>query len=129
MSAVQPTLDLEYEAPAPPVDYQLADELHTAALEARYGWIEPEPGWQLQGRCAEVPLAQSDAMFFPYDGLPVPEDARDLCAECPVRLPCLATALIHGELDGFWGGVDMRQVNGRIGSRRRRKSGRDEVEA
>jgi len=35
--------------------------------------------------------------------------ARDVCAACPVRLPCLAHALAHDEPWGIWGGLTTRE--------------------
>ena len=41
--------------------------------------------WMAKGLCTNVPPAR----FFPSDGAGV-EQARKICAECPVKEPCLA---------------------------------------
>lgn len=43
--------------------------------------------------CRRVPLKE------------VVEDARRLCAGCPVRPACLEHAITNGETDGIWGGL------------------------
>lgn len=34
--------------------------------------------------------------------------ARQVCAGCPVRLPCATGALERAEADGIWGGLDLK---------------------
>lgn len=56
------------------------------------------PGWHKKAACLE----QTDLMFST-----VAADvakARRLCSTCAVRTPCLASALLHREPDGIWGG-------------------------
>jgi WhiB family redox-sensing transcriptional regulator len=48
------------------------------------------------------------------------EEAKAVCAECPVRQPCLEHALSHRERDGVWGGLTERERRRII--RQRRKS-------
>jgi WhiB family redox-sensing transcriptional regulator len=57
--------------------------------------------------CGEEP-----GLFFGPEG-ETPEEhaervasARELCADCPVRLACLARALRAGERSGVWAGLD-----------------------
>jgi WhiB family transcriptional regulator, redox-sensing transcriptional regulator len=45
------------------------------------------------------------------------EQAKQLCAQCPVRATCLSTALAHREPWGVWGGEIF--VNGKIVARKR----------
>lgn len=46
-----------------------------------------------------------------------PDDARALCAACPVREECLDHALTHNETEGVWGGLTAKE---RRALRRRR---------
>ena len=46
-------------------------------------------------------------MFFPGRGESA-EPARQICAQCPVRQPCLDFALSHGITHGIWGGLTER---------------------
>ncbi|GLZ34983.1 hypothetical protein Lesp02_71700 [Lentzea sp. NBRC 105346] len=48
----------------------------------RAGWIDAEPDSNSSIMCKEV------------------------CRTCPVRLTCALTALVHGEREGVWGGMD-----------------------
>jgi hypothetical protein len=46
-------------------------------------------------------------VFFPGRGEPA-EPARQICAGCPVRQPCLDYALSHAITHGIWGGLTER---------------------
>jgi hypothetical protein len=46
-------------------------------------------------------------VFFPGRGESA-EPARQICAGCPVRQPCLDYALSHGITNGIWGGLPER---------------------
>jgi hypothetical protein len=46
-------------------------------------------------------------VFFPGRGAPA-EPARQICARCPVRQPCLDYALSHAITHGIWGGLTER---------------------
>lgn len=65
------------------------------------------------GNCAH----QSPSLFFPSDGVGV-EVARRVCADCPVKEPCLEYALAHRIDHGVWGGCSERERR-RILKRRR----------
>jgi len=69
--------------------------------------------WMARGKCRE----ESPSLFFPSDGVGV-ELARRICAECPVRTPCLEYALRNGIDHGVWGGTSERERR-RIARRRR----------
>ena len=69
--------------------------------------------WMAQGRCRDV----SPAVFFPSDGVGV-EIARRICADCPVKAPCLEHALDHRIEHGVWGGASERERR-RIARQRR----------
>lgn len=69
--------------------------------------------WMARGACTNVP----PSTFFPSDGVGV-EVARRICADCPVREPCLEHALRHHIDHGVWGGCSERERR-RILKRRR----------
>jgi WhiB family redox-sensing transcriptional regulator len=69
--------------------------------------------WMAKGKCRDLP----PEMFFPSDGVGV-EVARRICADCPVREPCLEYALYHRIDHGVWGGASERERR-RIARRRR----------
>jgi WhiB family redox-sensing transcriptional regulator len=60
--------------------------------------------WMARGLCANVPPSR----FFPSDGAGV-EVARKICAECPVKEPCLEYALEQRIDHGVWGGCSERE--------------------
>ena len=60
--------------------------------------------WMAKGLCTNVPPAR----FFPSDGAGV-EAARKICADCPVKAPCLEHALEQRIDHGVWGGCSERE--------------------
>lgn len=66
-----------------------------------------------KGNCRERP----PSLFFPSDGAGV-EVAQRVCADCPVKEPCLEYALANGIDHGVWGGASERERR-RIARRRR----------
>lgn len=56
--------------------------------------------WQDLAACAN---ADPDLFFATDDA--AQEEALTWCARCPVREPCLRTALERGERFGIWGGL------------------------
>jgi len=72
-----------------------------------------ETEWMGLGLCRN----ESPARFFPSDGVGV-EVARRICADCPVKAPCLEYALEHRIDHGVWGGSSERERR-RILKRRR----------
>ncbi len=60
-------------------------------------------GWYEQAACRGTDLA----VFFPGRG-EAAEPARQICARCPVRNPCLEFALSRGIVHGIWGGLAER---------------------
>lgn len=76
----------------------------------------PSTDWQSHGLCR----ATDSTVFFPpphFEHKPEREarelKAKAICAECPVRLPCLEWALRVREPHGVWGGYsesERRQV-------------------
>jgi WhiB family redox-sensing transcriptional regulator len=69
--------------------------------------------WMRLGLCRD----QSPSKFFPSDGVGV-EIARRICADCPVKEPCLEYALEYRVDHGVWGGCSERERR-RILKRRR----------
>jgi len=69
--------------------------------------------WMQKGRCRDI----SPSIFFPSDGVGV-EVARGICADCPVKAPCLEYALENKIDHGVWGGASERERR-RIARRRR----------
>ncbi len=69
--------------------------------------------WMARGSCAD----KAPSMFFPSDGVGV-EVARRVCADCPVKEPCLEYALVNRIDHGVWGGCSERERR-RIQRRRR----------
>ncbi len=60
--------------------------------------------WMAKGKCRSYP----PDVFFPSDGVGV-EIARRICADCPVKEPCLEYALENGIDHGVWGGASERE--------------------
>jgi WhiB family transcriptional regulator, redox-sensing transcriptional regulator len=62
--------------------------------------------WQQAARCRQA----DPELFFPIGsvGTAVAEiqRAKAICADCPVRRPCLAYALATSQEFGIWGGRD-----------------------
>ena len=69
--------------------------------------------WMAEGKCREVP----PSVFFPSDGVGV-DAARKICADRPVKAPCLEYAVVHRIDHGVWGGASERERR-RIARRRR----------
>ena len=59
--------------------------------------------WRERAACRGADLG----LFFPGRGESA-EPARQICASCPVRQPCLEFALGHGITHGIWGGLAER---------------------
>lgn len=71
------------------------------------------PEWMKDGHCCAYP----PSVFFPSDGVGV-DHARKICADCPVKEPCLEYALEQRIDHGVWGGCSERERR-RIAKRRR----------
>jgi len=70
--------------------------------------------WMAGGRCRDLP----PETFFPSDGVGV-DHARKICAECPMKAPCLEYAMENHIDHGVWGGTSERERR-RIARQRRR---------
>lgn len=75
--------------------------------------IPPRPvsirrqGWRGRAACRDV----DPDLFFPELGGSA-QDAKAVCAECPVRAQCLEYALATGQRFGVWAGLDERERRG-----------------
>jgi WhiB family redox-sensing transcriptional regulator len=66
-------------------------------------WWEPTP-WMKDAACAGT-----TADFFPERGQTIKvQEAKQVCAGCPVRAECLDFALRWNILQGVWGGASGR---------------------
>ena len=65
------------------------------------------------------------AIFYPQTD-DDSDEAKAICAECPVREPCLEHAIEHREKNGVWGGATERE---RLRIIRRRRRLRQDVAA
>jgi len=72
-----------------------------------------EPNWTAGAECLSI----DPELWFPEKGGSTSRAVLEICASCPVRASCLATALVDVE-DGIWGGVEAArrgQARGQIG--------------
>jgi Transcription factor WhiB len=69
----------------------------TTATDPRRAWVDG-------ALCAQT----DPEIFFPLKGAPGHE-AKRICAQCPVRLPCLEEALARDLTWGIWGGLTPRE--------------------
>ncbi|MCH5672161.1 WhiB family transcriptional regulator [Streptomyces gilvus] len=78
--------------------------------------------WRDQAACRN----EDPDLFFPIGtsgpALLQTEQAKAVCARCPVRDECLEWALDHGEILGVWGGTG--EMERRALQRRRRAAAR-----
>ena len=81
--------------------------------------MQMETEWMSRGNCREKP----PALFFPSDGSGV-EVAKQLCATCPVKAPCLEYALRNRIDHGVWGGTSERERRRILAQRRREAAAR-----
>ncbi|HEY8789574.1 MAG TPA: WhiB family transcriptional regulator [Actinopolymorphaceae bacterium] len=59
-----------------------------------------EPDWTVDAACVSV----DPELWFPEIGGTTSRAVLEICASCPVRRTCLASAIVNVE-DGIWGGV------------------------
>jgi WhiB family transcriptional regulator, redox-sensing transcriptional regulator len=82
----------------------------------RINTIVGDETWREQAACH----GRMDVSFFPNAGESA-TPAKAVCAGCPVRVACLDYALVNGETDGVWGGMDEEER--RKERRERRRAG------
>ncbi|PZS22416.1 MAG: WhiB family transcriptional regulator [Acidimicrobiales bacterium] len=73
------------------------------------------PSWRQRAACRGL----DPDIFYPVTDEEA-DEAKAICAECPVRQPCLEHALANREHDGVWGGATERERRRLV--RQRRKS-------
>jgi WhiB family redox-sensing transcriptional regulator len=73
--------------------------------------------WRERGRCKGV----DPEIFCPEDDEAPADEAKAICALCPVREACLEHAITAREKTGVWGGYTARERR-RLIRRRRRAS-------
>ena len=73
-----------------------------------------EPSWRQRGACNGL----DPGIFFPETEESA-EEAKSICALCPVRISCLEHALASRERDGVWGGTTEKERRRIIRQRRR----------
>lgn len=73
-------------------------------------------GWRDFANC----LGANGDLFFPDRGAST-RAAKQICAECQVRLDCLEYAVTRGEKFGIWGGLSERERR-KIRKQRARKA-------
>ena len=67
----------------------------------------PPPGdWAAQAACAG---SETPDDFYPDQEQSNEAAALQLCAGCPVRVPCLHHALLTREQHGVWGGMTAKE--------------------
>jgi WhiB family redox-sensing transcriptional regulator len=71
--------------------------------------------WTQRGRCNGA----DPAVFYPEDDDDPAEDAKRICASCPVREPCLEHAIATREKLGVWGGYTAKERRRLVRQRRR----------
>jgi WhiB family transcriptional regulator, redox-sensing transcriptional regulator len=71
--------------------------------------------WRSKAACQGL----DPAIFYPASDEDA-DEARAICASCPVREPCLEYALANRERDGVWGGRTEKERRRIV--RQRRKS-------
>lgn len=78
------------------------------------------PAWMADGLCGQV---GGDTWFPEKGGRSGLNEARKMCAACPVKVECLEYALEHDvastDAHGMWGGMSAKQ---RIALKRQREA-------
>lgn len=68
--------------------------------------VTSDPGaaaeWRHRARCRD-PSGEITRLFFSHDIFEIAR-AKAICARCPVRVPCLRSAVERAEPWGVWGG-------------------------
>jgi WhiB family transcriptional regulator, redox-sensing transcriptional regulator len=70
--------------------------------------------WRTRAACKGV----DPDIFYPASDEDA-EEAKAICAQCPVREACLEYALANRERDGVWGGATERERRRMIRQRRK----------
>ena len=67
-------------------------------------FFEQDETWKLDAAC----FGYDTRLFFPERGESV-QQAKQICAGCPVRLDCLEYAMAIPNCSGIWGGMSGRE--------------------
>jgi WhiB family redox-sensing transcriptional regulator len=70
--------------------------------------------WRTKAACQGL----DPAIFYPASEEDA-DEAKAICAACPVRQPCLEYALANRERDGVWGGATEKERRRIIRQRRK----------
>jgi hypothetical protein len=79
----------------------------TAWTETATNKLLERPQWMVQAICLDHP--QRDVFFSERGGGSEVNDAKDICAQCPVWHSCLDYALKNHEKYGVWGGLSVTE--------------------
>ena len=79
-------------------------------------WLAEEP-WRQEARCGDSGGSLTPLFFS--EQLDDIARAKAFCVECPVRQPCLASAVARREPWGVWGGELL--VNGKVIANKRKR--------
>ena len=71
--------------------------------------------WRELGRCKGA----EPSVFFPEDDEDPADEAKEICATCPVRETCLEHAVAVREKLGVWGGYTAKERRRLVRQRRR----------
>jgi WhiB family transcriptional regulator, redox-sensing transcriptional regulator len=75
-------------------------------VPAQMAWDDEDTPWEEYAACRGT----DPELFFPVSTTGPSavqiRQAKEICARCPVRQPCLAYALATGQQFGIWGGLD-----------------------
>ena len=77
--------------------------------------IQDHTSWREVGRCKGV----DPEVFYPEDDEDPGDEAKAICAMCPVRETCLEQAIVAREKIGVWGGYTARERRRLVRQRRR----------
>ena len=77
----------------------------------------PAPTWADSAACRGL----DPSTFYPANEEEA-DEAKDVCAQCPVQEPCLEHAIDHREHNGVWGGATEKERQRIIRRRRRQRS-------
>lgn len=76
--------------------------------------------WMRKAACKGL----DPAIFYPeIGGNEMADQAKAICAKCPVKTDCLEYALANYEHDGIWGGTSEKERRSLRRARRRAKRG------
>lgn len=69
--------------------------------------------WRLRALCRDLP--DPDVMMPDRSDRAGIATAKALCADCPVKVDCLAWAVNHNERHGIWGGLTTAERDALLG--------------